>query len=212
MGKDSYKINDRETLNVVCFSSFNIDFINNYLNKSYSILILDDSNNKLSRKDFKYFLKKINEIIPIKFNMKYDRKNKRYELKFLIDKKQTYTKMEMVYCGMLIRCSYEQKNTDNFSIIAKHFINLCKLKTKIDKTKLFMIACNIYLTKANRYFNSNHILMTSIGCKILSTDEVFENLKKIQYINDYFSTNKDLENFKLIDDNYMKIIKDNGIK
>ena len=212
MGRDSYKINNQITLDTSCFSNFAYNFKDNYKKNYYTILIPDKYNDKLNRKDFKYFLNQINKIIPIKFKLKYNRKQKWYELKFILNRNIVYTKYELTYCCMLIRCSYEQLKTDDFSIIAKHFINLCKLKTKIDKSKLLTTACNIYLTEKKSYYNSNHILMYSNGCKILSTNEILNNLREITSINSFFSINKDLSKFKLIDNNYMKIIDDNGIK
>lgn len=211
MGKDSYKINNQITLDTNCFNNFTYNFENNYKKNSYTILIPNEYNNKLDRKSFKYFLNQINKIIPIKFKLKYNREEEWYELEFILNPNVNYRRIELTYCCMLIRCAYEQLQTDDFSIIAKHFINLCKLKTKIDKSKLFGIACNIYLNE-KRYYNSNHILMYGNGCKILSTNEILNNLKMIININTFFSIDKKLLNFKLIDDNYMKIITDNGIK
>lgn len=211
---DSYKINETIFIDEICFMSFNNNFKKFFNTNEYSVLILDKTNTFLSKKDFLFYLKIINQFVPIKFKIFYDSLNKWHEIKFIIDKNKNYKKSEMVFTTMLIRCVYEQKELDNFFHIVKHYLKLLRLKniTKIDKFKLFTIAMNIYINNnVGVYsYNSNHNLCRRKGCKIISSDIMLRDLKVIDDINSYFTLNEELEyNFKLTKkNNYKNILND----
>jgi hypothetical protein len=217
MNGDSFALGEEIQKYTSCFSYFNNSIIENNSKKidlKYSIILEKEKYSEYSKDDLSIFFSSIKQTGIIDFeeeykdngdlylNLKYEKQNKAY----------------LQYTGMIVRCLY-QKDNDEFEIIAKHFINLCKYFNNIDKGLLFTIACNIFCAQRSflgRYgFNYNHILMEPSGCILLKTDKIIKLLDKNNGINHNFSKRIDEDNYKLQDyskESYLKIIKQNGIE
>jgi hypothetical protein len=215
---DSYYINNQISLNNTCFSRFNYDIAHSGAKQKVSIIIEKNKINVLGIENVDIFLEEIKKIGVIDFTKRMVQDDLYLDLK-CNERKLSYLK----YTGMIVRCVYEDSK-DNFYIIAKHFIDLCKYFPKIDRGLLFTFSCNLYCVdikthpNANLYgFNSNHILMLKNGCKIITTKEIKKILNKDQEINSTFTETVDfskfiVENEKYNKESYLKLIKQNGIK
>lgn len=218
---DSFIIEKEANRNSACFSYLNTTIISNNLKeieKNYYIVLEKEKYCEYSKEDLDLFLSSIKQIGVIDFKETYVED----ELHLQLDYKGT-NKSYLQYTGMVIRCLYEGKNQkDFFEVIGKHFINLCKFFKDIDKGLLFTLACNIFCEEYDRIqgsrpygFNSNHILMGVEGCKLLTTEEIIMELDKNNGINNNFSKNIVLNNYKLKDiseKSYLEVITKNGIK
>jgi len=222
MNGDSFALGEEIHKYTACFSYFNnsiIDSNSKKIDLKYSIILEKEKYSEYSKDDLNIFFSSIKQTGIIDFeeeykdngdlylNLKYEKQNKAY----------------LQYTGMVIRCLYEgEDQRDFFKVIGKHFINLCKFFKDIDKGLLFTLACNIFCEEYNRIpdsrpygFNSNHILMNKEGCKLLTTKKIITELDKNNGINNNFSKNMNLNNYKLKDiseKSYLEVIVKNGIK
>jgi hypothetical protein len=208
---DSYVIKEEYTRQTSCFSSFNCGMTSETSDNVGSIILEKDKIDQLGMDDVKFFLENIKMAGTLDFKVI----EKKDELHLEFDSKDSKKKSYYQYTGMLIRCSYKNRN-DNFIRIGKHFIQMCKYYPEVDRGQLITLACNLYLADLNnglitdiKYYsyNSNHILMYNSGCKILTTKEIKELLDLNTGIN---------ENFTLCDKSHdptkVYITNENGLK
>lgn len=218
---DSYIIryktgNIQETRNTSCFSQFNSSVDRDKGNKLIEEAVIIIEKNKVQHLQKDYILNYLNYCLKLGV-IQYEiiEKEDEYYLKLNLD--DIKNKSHLQYTGMIVRCLYEPRQEDNFQLICKHFMNMCKFFPSRSKAILFTTACNIFITEMtiknpNAFgYNSNHILMFSKGCKILRKKEIIELIDKNTGINGNFTTgisiNKD--DYKLQDEtksSYAKII------
>jgi len=204
-----YKINNVEKQNV-CYAVLNSYCSNNKFQNTGIVLKKEQLSyfNEEDRNIFLNNIKKIDSVVNFKIENK---KNVFIEFNY----KKEYKRGNFVMTSMIIRMLY-QTNSDNFTDIAKYFIDLCKNFKRKDRGLLLTTACNLYLAnKSNKtLYNYNHTLMNYSGCEILNNSEIKEKLKNNAYINEIFSKSEDKYNRSSYNDDFLKnyILKNNSKK